>query len=90
METIGTVLGTIFLLAIFGWISGFCGWEILKDKDWFWRLHKDSRIRQTLIIALLSTIGIPFICGFIAIGSIMLICIDSYEFIRYGKTTDCG
>jgi len=90
MEMIGIILGIIIASIVVSGISGFCGWELLKDKDWFWRLHKDSKIRQAIIIAMLSTIGIPFIYGFIAIGSIMLICVDGYELIRYGKTTDCG
>ena len=87
MEIILLVAGTILVLLVAAAISGFCGWEFLKDKPWFWRLHKDSKIRQNIIIALLSTIGIPFVWGFLAIGSIMLVFVSIYELVSYGQTT---
>lgn len=87
METIGAALVAIFVLFVVCGISGFCGWELLEDKPWFWRLHRDSKIRRAAIIAILATIGIPYVWGFIAIGCLMLIFVSGYEIIRYGHTT---
>jgi len=87
MEMILLVAGTILVLLVAAAISGFCGWEFLKDKPWFWRLHKDSKIRRNIIIALLCTIGIPFVWGFLCLGCIMLFSVSCYELIKYGQTT---
>lgn len=86
MKTI--VIIAIITLAIcgVGGISGFCGWELLEDKDWFWRLHRDSKIKKNIILALLSTIGIPFIWGYLTLGTLMLVCVQIYELARYGGT----
>jgi len=87
MEMILLVAGSILVLLVVAAISGFCGWEFLKDKPWFWRLHKDSKSRQYIIIAILSTIGIPFVWGFLATGCIILLFVSTYEIVRYGCPT---
>lgn len=88
METIGAVIVTIFVLFVVGGISGSVGWDILEDYDWFRHYIKYSTVcRRTLAFLILSTIGIPFVWGFIVIGCILLIFVSGYEIIRYGHTT---
>lgn len=88
MHTIGIALGIIGMFIIVGGISGFCGWEILEDDDWFCRLHNDSKIRQVIIIALLATIGIPFVWIYLIFGHILLLFSYVYELARYGYILD--
>ena len=91
MQTIGIVgigFGIIIVPLIICGVSGFYGWKLLEDKGWFWRLHKDSKIRQTIITVILATIGSPLVWGFLIVGTILLVAVDTYELVRYGHTYD--
>jgi len=90
MGTLGAVFGVILFLFVAGGISGAVGWDIMEDKKWFQRLIKESQIRRILAYLIFSTIGMPFVYGFIIIGCLMLISVSGYEIIRYGHTTGCG
>jgi|GEM_PF-6640217 len=87
METIGAVIVAIFVLFVVGGISGSVGWDILEDYDWFCHYFKRTPLRRIFAYLILSTIGIPFVWGFIGLGCLMLIFVSGYEIIRYGHTT---
>ncbi|MFA5187994.1 MAG: hypothetical protein WC460_01385 [Patescibacteria group bacterium] len=83
MGTVIIVVLAITFTTIICGLSGFCGWELLEDKRWFWRIHRDKKVRKIILVVLLSTIGIPFVYGFIYLGVTMLALDFCYQIIKY-------